>query len=331
MAKRARLVAADDTTVTANTFTSGCVLLDCVLGGGWAEKRIINVVGDKSTGKTLLAIEACANFRLKYPKGIIRYNEVESAFDIPYASRLGLPADSVQFVDDCYTVEDLYEDLEQVLERKGKQPVLYVLDSLDALSDRTEEDSAIDKGTYGAKKAAQISKLFRKLNKLLNNSNVTVLIVSQIRDKIGVTFGKTSQRSGGKALDFYASQVVWLTHTKRLYKQRKGIKRCVGVNIKAVCEKNKVGMPFRECEFPIIFMYGVDDVPAALEWLKTVKLLKLVGVTSDKQYKALLRDLDTCTQAKHTAFRTKLAKQVQRAWAAVEKKFAPARSKYATD
>jgi RecA/RadA recombinase len=51
---------------------SGCKVFDLALGGGWAERRIANVVGDKSTGKTLLAIEASANFASKYPKGRTR-------------------------------------------------------------------------------------------------------------------------------------------------------------------------------------------------------------------------------------------------------------------
>ena len=54
---------------------SGCAVLDCVMGGGYAEGRIINIVGDKSTGKTLLAIEAAANYAKKWPSSAIIYNE----------------------------------------------------------------------------------------------------------------------------------------------------------------------------------------------------------------------------------------------------------------
>ena len=39
---------------------TGCTLLDCVLGGGWALGKVANIVGDKSAGKTLLAMEAIA-------------------------------------------------------------------------------------------------------------------------------------------------------------------------------------------------------------------------------------------------------------------------------
>ena len=76
---------------------TGCSLLDCVLGGGWARRRISNIVGDKSVGKSLLAIEACANFAQLEPKGKIFYREAEAAFDEPYAEGLGLPLKRVDF------------------------------------------------------------------------------------------------------------------------------------------------------------------------------------------------------------------------------------------
>jgi len=56
---------------------SGCTLLDLALGGGWARNRIINIVGDRSTGKTGLAIETCANFARLYKPENIRYVEAE--------------------------------------------------------------------------------------------------------------------------------------------------------------------------------------------------------------------------------------------------------------
>jgi RecA/RadA recombinase len=49
--------------------STGCKMFDLALGGGWAENRISNIVGDKSTGKTLLCIEAAANFAHQVPQG----------------------------------------------------------------------------------------------------------------------------------------------------------------------------------------------------------------------------------------------------------------------
>ncbi len=192
-------------------FGSGCKLLDCVLGGGWPLGRMSNIVGDKSSGKTLLAIEACANFMHKFPDGEIIYLESEAAFDADYAEAIGMPIDDVDFVDygDDNTVEFLFEHLEKVT-AEATSPVLYVVDSLDALSDRAEKKRKIDEGSYSMGKQKKLSEMFRRLISPLKESNVHLMIVSQVRENIGVTFGEKYTRSGGKALDFYASQILCL-------------------------------------------------------------------------------------------------------------------------
>ena len=62
-------------------FSSGCTQLDCILGGGWAERRTFNIIGDKMTSKTGNSVEACINFMLKYPNGRVYYIETEAALD----------------------------------------------------------------------------------------------------------------------------------------------------------------------------------------------------------------------------------------------------------
>lgn len=251
---------------------TGCVMLDLALGGGWVGGRIANIVGDKSTGKTLLCIEACANFAMQHPKGKIYYRESESAFDKDYAQSLGLPLDRVKFRDDLETVEDFHDDLVSVLE-KAKGPTLYILDSLDALSDKAEMERAIDAPSYGGTKPKQMSQLFRRLVRRLEKSEVTLLIVSQVRDKIGVTFGDKHSRSGGKALDFYATHVCYLSHLKTVSKTRRGVKRAVAIEIRAKIKKNKIALPYREADFTIRFGYGVDDALACLRFLESAKAL----------------------------------------------------------
>ena len=102
---------------------TGSKLLDLSYGGGWAEHRLANVIGDKSTGKTLLMIEAAANFIIKYPRdGIVRYRETEACFDKRYAAALGLPIERIDFGDrQIHTVEDMYRDLDK-LTQKSDQP-----------------------------------------------------------------------------------------------------------------------------------------------------------------------------------------------------------------
>lgn len=245
-------------------------MLDLALGGGWARRRIANIVGDSSTGKTLLAIEASANFVMVEPKAKIRYREAEEAFDNNYAAALGFPLEKVDFGDPIETIEDFFEDLQKVAEA-AKGPELYVVDSLDALSDRAEMDRNIDQGSYGSQKAKKLSELFRRSTSLISGKDITLMIISQVRDNIGaMPFQKKHVRSGGKALNFYSSQVAWLTQIKRIDRTVSNVKRITGVQVKAVIEKNKIGLPYREAEFPIMFGYGIDDYKSCAEFWKQI-------------------------------------------------------------
>lgn len=285
---------------TKNFIPSGCVMLDCVLGGGWPLGRIVNIVGDKSTGKTLLAIEAIANFFLKYDDGWVRYVEAESAFDPAYAKALGIPMDQVEMEHGLDTVEAVFDNLSNT---RTRGPGLYIVDSLDALSDEAEMKRGISDGSYGAAKAKKLSELFRRLVRQVARQNICVMIISQVRDNIGVTFGEKHTRTGGKALDFYASQVIWLAHLKLLKQTKNKMERPVGVRVRAKCKKNKVGLPFRECEFTIRFGYGVEDTEASEEFLREI------GCSIPKEAVAL-------------------RETVIQEWYAIEKKFIPEKRKY---
>ncbi|MBO0736275.1 MAG: hypothetical protein J2P48_06865, partial [Alphaproteobacteria bacterium] len=60
------------------TFPTGSTLLDLQNGGGWPLARMVNIVGDASTGKTLIAIEAAANFARLFGAENVRYCETEA-------------------------------------------------------------------------------------------------------------------------------------------------------------------------------------------------------------------------------------------------------------
>jgi recombination protein RecA len=314
--------------------SSGCTLLDCVLGGGWPLGRFSNVVGDKSTGKTLLAIEAAANFAMGYPKGKIYYRESEAAFDEGYAESLGMPLKRVDFgkkekPEGWATVEDIFEDLTDKIATLSNLgvPGLYIVDSLDALTDRTALTRKIDAKSFALEKQKQMGKLFRELTRDLKSVRMHLMVISQVRTKIGVTFGEKTTRSGGKALDFYASQVLYLSHIQTLKRTIKGNVRAYGVRIRAKCKKNKIGLPFRECDFNVSFGYGTEDVLASLEWLKSVKRLGDMGLRDSEiaEYMTTLDQLDDADRVEQTK---ELSDIVVKVWREIETDFLPKRRKY---
>ena len=309
---------------------SGAAVLDCVLGGGWPLGRIVNVVGDKSTGKTLLAIEALTNFLHQYPDGEAYYAESEAAFNQEYAQALGLPLDNVNFPEGIDTVEQLFDSITDALKKADGRRTLYILDSLDALTDEGEKSRDIRDGTYGTGKSKQMSQLLRRLVRDVERSKACVMIISQVRDNIGATFGRKYTRSGGRALDFYASIVIYLAHLEEKRRTVGGVKRTVGVDIKAKCTKNKVGLPFRECKFPVIFAYGIEDISANLDWLEENGKLGEVGLSA-KEIQNLKGQAISggMAPADFTELRSSLAETVKKAWTEIETSFMPKKGKYA--
>ena len=289
--------------IVSEFISSGSTLLNLALSGkvegGWRLGRICNIVGDKSTGKTLLAIEA-ATYVLKVlgkeEKVKVIYDETEAAFDLPYAESLGMPVNEVEFRH-TITVEEFFNELEEIIKQKDYDCLLYILDSLDGLSSIQEMKAKIEDGSYNMSKQKKMGEFFRKLCGKIRKKNICIMIVSQERDKIGVMFGKKTTRSGGKALDYYASQVLWLHNKGRIGEAD----RTVGVGIKSKVEKNKVWKPYREATFPILFEYGIDDVGSMVDFLIDKEVIEKSGhryIWKDKKMyrEDLIIELEDCKE-----------------------------------
>ena len=338
MAKRPKIVEEKSNYFTSEKTNlsfvpSGCTLLDCALGGGYVLGRIVNIVGDKSTSKTGLATEALINFTSHYPNGVAAYRDAEGAFIPEYAEAMGLPLAKVDFGDpekSITTVEDLERDLTKFVDQQDKagEPGLYIIDSLDALSDEAELEREIGEATYGGNKAKQLSTMFRKITARIERSKVLFIVISQVRDNIGAMFGEKHKRSGGKALDFYASQIFWLSHMKTLDKTINKVKRPYGIVIKAKVKKNKIGMPMREALFEFHFGFGIDDLGASLNWLKEVGRLDAVEL-KESGLKEYISQLDKLDNIDYRTEQKQVAIAVKGVWKEIEETFLPTRQKYA--
>lgn len=342
---------------------AGCAVFDAMCGGGYPLGRVVNIVGDKSAGKTLLTMEAFANFHMQWPDDLMRYGESEHAFDEAYAEAIGIPMGSISMPSKekdkkgepvpFLTIEDFARDLGAFCDlciAEKRHGGIYAVDSLDALSDEAElaRDAKLAKraarirdddddgegkvaGTYGAAKAKQMSEMFRKLVAKIKEANVLLIVVSQLRDNVGAMFGERQKRSGGKALDFYASIVVWVHEKGKIKKTQDGVERVIGVDVKARVKKNKVGLPFRECEYPILFGYGIDDLTADVEWLLSVKrndILRDDFGMSESGYKVRITNLRNKGGAPVRDLRERLRTVVYREWRDIEQGFLPKARKY---
>ncbi len=166
-----------------------------------------------------------------------------------------------------YTIEDFTSNLRDKLTRlKEGKILIYVLDSFDALTSEAEikrdKEKGV-KGTYNLEKQKNLGAFFRLRAKEIKNKNCILIIISQVRENIGVMFGPKYYRTGGKALDHWASLIVWLAEVERHRKKN----LVYGITTK--CRVTKVGndKPFRENFLEIIFDYGVDNITGNILYL----------------------------------------------------------------
>ena len=319
---------------------TGATLLDLGLGGGWAYGRVGNIVGDTAAGKTLIAIEACANHAQLHGIKDIRYNEAENAFSRDYAESIGLPP-GIKFTGDdaekeedrrgSRTVEEFQADFEKWLRpRIGKdRPCLYILDSFDALEAGSELKREFGDRQPGAK-ASLSSEFYRTHIADIHAARCHLLIVSQVRESIGVMFGESKTRSGGKAHDFFASQIVWLATSRQIKAKAAGVERVVGTHSIFNVKKNKVGKPFARAPLVIGYSYGVDDEMSNLEWLQENKLGAVGRLTLPiGEYAAAItevrraRDFETLLR-----MRQELSNAVKARWQEIDDALAPPIKKY---
>ena len=267
-------------------FSTGCDLLDMVTGGdkgvyGFPVGRFTNIVGDRSSGKSFIATEIIAASYHKYPKDKFRwvYDDCERGYSFDTQSMYGfdiMPQDPEEVIAST-TVEEAFchiSDFADSLEED--QFGIYVLDSLDGLTSEEQNAQAddrlkafhsgkeYDKGSYGMGKPKYLSReFFPQLCSKIQDKNILVIIISQVRENIDMFSFEKFTRSGGKALDFYAHMVVWLATTKKIVKKD----RPVGVVVKAKVTKGKVPRPFRECFFTLLYDYGLDNIGTSIDYL----------------------------------------------------------------
>ena len=99
------------------------------------------------------------------------------------------------------------------------------------------------------------------------------MILNQLRQKIGVTFGSPETTTGGNALKFYAS----MRFDVRRIGQVKIGDEPVGGRTRVKVAKNKLAPPFTEAEFELRWGHGIDNVTELIDLGLTRGLVDKAG------------------------------------------------------
>lgn len=266
------------------------------------------LVGDSDSGKTFLCLNTFAeaanrpefkDYRLVFDnpeKGA--QMDLEAMFGKKLAARLEPP---FRRKDGSWGYSERVEEFfMSVRDACRRGPCLYVLDSENALTSDEEAAkaeevlSAVRKShdkdaEYEAPKAMMTDGKAKKNNSFvrqvvpdLEKSGSILIVISQSREKIGVTFGSPATRAGGKGLSFFAQVELWSRCKERITKPVNGRPRHTGNLCQFRLQRSRFTGQREVVEVPIYFSSGLDDTGSLVQYLIDEKHWKGKGKDEDK-------------------------------------------------
>lgn len=250
------------------SISSGSIALDVALGvGGYPKGRVVEIYGPESSGKTTLAIHAIAEAQKS--GGIAAFIDAEHAFDRFYAQKLGVDLDNLLISQPDWGEQAL--EIADHLIRSGAVDII-VIDSVAALTPKAEIDGEMGDSKMGLQ-ARLMSQALRKMTANINRTNVCVIFINQLRDKIGVMFGNPETTTGGNALKFYSSVRV---DVRRIGQIKDG-EDVTGSRTRVKIVKNKIAPPFKKAEFDIVYGEGISKIGEIIDLGVDLKIMKKSG------------------------------------------------------
>ena len=252
------ITVASETSEIGLRLPSTFYLFNDTIGGGVPFGKILEIVGEESSAKSLMAYNLA--HVAQELGGWVIWIDAEQAWMNSWAEANGVDPARVTVVNDTRieVISDIIADL-AIYHRSQlthNEPILLVVDSIAALdcSDNIDAKMVDGKAEMGGR-AKALYKYFRIRNELLYKLGITQVYINQMRTALNVGFGKDNTTStGGAALKFYASIRLGFYAGKQITVKVKGKERRAGKVVTIRVLKNKVAPPkpsIKQC--PVYF------------------------------------------------------------------------------
>ncbi len=255
-----------------NIIKTGFLLYDEIIGGIPLGKYIL-ISSQEGCGKTTLMVQLQQALQKQAYKTM--YIDTESSMSERRMKELGMDVNkTIYVVPDC--LEDQYrlmwETMKQKEIKEDVSPFVFCFDSNTQTPIRQElEDDALSDKQPG--QVAKVNSLqLKKLIKPLQRTNSTLIMISQVRDKLnlgfGQSFGPKDTTTGGRQLKFYAHQDIVLQPKSDGTMEKMEIDGKI-ISIKQ--RKNRIQSPNIEFYMQLDFKNGFSDQISNFVYLSNLK------------------------------------------------------------
>jgi recombination protein RecA len=278
---------------THEAVSTGSIMADHIIGGaktesgerqcpGFPRGKLTEIFGPQGSGKTTLALHACA--QAQYEGGVAAFIDFENALALDWASKIGVDVadDDKWHLWTPQTMERGFEYMDAYIQADAD---IVVVDSVPAMTPEVELEGSIsdmDKGGIGLK--ARMMSQFTK--RILNKNDHTALVfINQTRTNINTGYGPSGEKTpGGNALNFYTSLRLRLeakdVRKDQIEDEVTGEEKTepVETETEIKVQKTKVsGNRYKKGRFWIRYNQGIDNIRTVIKMAEYKGLIEKNG------------------------------------------------------
>lgn len=220
--------------------------------GGIPRGKLIEIFGPEGSGKTALALSIMGQAQKMGIK--CAFFDAENSYNPAFAELFGVNTDDLIMSQE--STGELVLDVIEALVGTGEVGLI-VLDSVAALSAEAiltssmqDQQMAID--------ARMWSKAMKKLKAALGKHNCSLILINQLREKVGQLYGNPEVTPGGRAIKFFADMRIEVKKRDVFTKGSGDTLITYGHQIRARVIKNKVGTAGKQGFVDLYYDTGFD-------------------------------------------------------------------------